>query len=155
MPVNQPFVYTPDYNDPELRLLRTRALEDAGRSRARYGDEIARAGLLGSGAGLASMADFERGMRSDLGSIDDRVFARQRADALDLYRDELAFKRQQELLDQQNSGFRLGALADIGSLFLPGAIGGVSKLAGLFGGPSLPTQSLQAYSGYAPLPERR
>jgi hypothetical protein len=142
----KPFVYTPDYNDPELSLLRRRALDDIGRGRSRISDEIGRSGLLGSSAGFAQLDEFERGSRGYLGDIDDRVFARQRADALDLYRDELAYERQRKLMDEQNSGFRLGALAEIGSAFIPG-IGGVGRTASsMFRNKNLPRASLQAAS---------
>ena len=112
------FSYMPNENDPELALLRRRALEEISRSRMRDVDEISRAGLLGSSAAFGVLGEGERRGARALEDIDMGTFARRRAEALELFRDEENFERQlalgEQQLSAQDSLAGTQALGDIG-----------------------------------------
>ena len=117
------FTYTPDENDAELGLRRSRALRDISRGKANTVNEIGRAGLLGTSAQFGIMGDQETEGQHMLEDITGDVFAKRRREALDLFRDEEDYYRKRALLSDE-SGFRenemgLSALGDIGS-FLGG-----------------------------------
>ena len=143
-----PFSYSPDVGDPELLLRRRRALEESSRDRAGTVGEIGRAGLLGSSAAFDVLGEQEsRGART-LEDIDADTFLKRRLEALQLYRDKVAFERQRALQGQAQSGqeslLGLGALGDIGG-FLGGGLGGLFG-----GGGGLPTNALKEAANFTP-----
>lgn len=95
-----PFSFTPDAKDPEIALRRRNALLDIERGRANTINEIGRAGLLGSSAAFNLIDRDQTQSESFLEDIPNSVFARQRMDALQLYRDNANFQRQLALGEQ-------------------------------------------------------
>lgn len=114
-----PFTFNPDPNDPEIALRRRAALLDQSRTHANTVNEIGRAGLLGSSAafGLLNQGDIQS--NAALEDIPNSVYARQRSDALSLYRDNANFQRQKYLADdgysQQEHMAGLDSLGDLGT----------------------------------------
>ena len=114
-----PFSFTPDPNDPEIGLRRRNALLDIQRGHASTINEIGRAGLLGSSAAFNVLNQGDTQGNAELEDIPNSVYARQRQDALTLYRDNANFQRQLAL-NQQGYGQEehmagLTALGDLGS----------------------------------------
>lgn len=113
------FNFQMDPNDPELQLLRRRALFDIQRGHSSTVDEVSRAGLLGSSAGFAQLADQQLQGDRALRDVDLSTFARRRLEALQLFRDQENFKMQQALGGQQHEfnmqDAALSGLGDIGS----------------------------------------
>lgn len=95
-----PFSFTPDPNDPEIALRRRAALLDQERAHAGTINEIGRAGLLGSSAAFGLLNQDQTQGAAQLEDIPNSVYARQRQDALQLYRDNANFQRQLALNDQ-------------------------------------------------------
>lgn len=95
-----PFSFTPDPNDPEIALRRRAALQDIQRGNAGTINEIGRAGLLGSSAAFNLINRDKVQGEAALEDIPNSVYARQRQDALQLYRDNANFQRQLALGDQ-------------------------------------------------------
>jgi hypothetical protein len=94
----RPFSFTPDPNDPELALLRTR-IQGLGQARqASSLNELARAGLLGSSAAFGVLGEGETETARMLEGADESVFGRRRGEALDLFQQEQNFARELELL---------------------------------------------------------
>lgn len=116
-PKIDPFSFTPDMNDPEIAMRRKAALLDIQRSHASTVNEIGRAGLLGSSAAFNVLNQNETEGNSQLEDIPNSVFAKQRMDALTLYRDNANFKRQLALGDQGNDAAEhMAGLDALGSL---------------------------------------
>lgn len=138
------FQHTPNEADPELLVLRRRALEGNQRDRMRTRDELNRAGLLGSSASFGVLGEAEaRGSRT-LEDVDSQTFARRRGEALDLYRDDLDFRRKMAILeaeadmqDQNALWDSLSGLAQFGgSLLTGGMTGGAGVLRSKYLDPS-------------------
>lgn len=111
------FNYTPDWSDPELLLRRRMAMEDAARSQLGDVNEISRAGLLGSGASFDILGESSRRGLRNLSDVNNEVFGRQRSNAFDLYRDELNFGRQKDILKmQQEANDRAALLEGLGGI---------------------------------------
>jgi hypothetical protein len=130
------FNYIQDENDPELALLRRRAQFLGGQTRMRGSDELGRAGLLGSGVGMDFMSGIDRDNARGISDIESGLFARRRGEGLDIYNNELDWKRRMALtgfnsrLETMNQD-RQGMMS---------ALGGIGKFAGkaglaYFGGP--------------------
>lgn len=128
--------HTPDVYDPELDVRRRRANEDISRSRLNDVNEVARAGLLGSGTAFDILGEGERRGLRQLEDVDDLVFGKQREQGFQLYRDQLNWKREQERMKELERQALLQSLGDIGgflggtalNMFTGGAAGG----AGMF-----------------------
>jgi hypothetical protein len=95
-------------------MRRKAALLDIGRAHAGTVNEIGRAGLLGSSAAFGLLNQDETQGASELEGIPDSVYAKQRQDALTLYRDNANFQRQLALGDQ--SGGQAEHMAGLESL---------------------------------------
>ncbi len=113
-----PFSFTPDPNDPEIVMRRRAALLDLGRTHDSIVNEIGRAGLLGSSAAFNVLNRGDTEGNAALEDIPNSVYARQRMDALSLYRDNANFQRQLALGDQaggqQEHMMGLEALGGVG-----------------------------------------
>ena len=114
-----PFSFTPDPNDPEIALRRKAALLDIQRGHSGTINEIGRAGLLGSSAAFGLLNQDQTQGEAELEDIPNSVYARQRMDALNLYRDDANFQRRLALNDQgygqEERMAGLGALGDVGN----------------------------------------
>lgn len=114
-----PFSFNPNPNDPEIALRRKAALMDIQRAHASTVNEVGRAGLLGSSAAFGLFNQDQTQGDAALEDIPNSVYARQRQDALQLYRDEANFKRQNYLTEggygQQEHMAGLDALSGVGT----------------------------------------
>ena len=112
------FNYIPDQNDPELLLRRRRALEEISRDRGSTINELYRSGLGGSGAAFSVLNEGQTAGARSLEDINSDVFAKRRSEALNLYREHLAFLRQKALAEggygQQERLMGLEGLGNIG-----------------------------------------
>lgn len=115
-----PFSYTQNQNDPELQLLRSRFLEDSSRASADLTNEIGRAGLLGTSTSFDLLRNNENSKLRGLEGIDESLFARRRAEALDQYNREADRNFQLDLLDKQDylnsENNRLDILGQLGGI---------------------------------------
>jgi hypothetical protein len=109
-----PFAFTPDPNDPEIALRRRAALLDIQRGHSDTINEIGRAGLLGSSAAFGLLNQNQTQGEAGLEDIPNSVYARQRQDALALYRDNANFQRSLALADQ--SGYQQEHMAGLDAL---------------------------------------
>lgn len=153
----QPFSYTPNEADPELELLRRRALRQGEQDHMKTSDELARYGLGGSGAAFGVLGQAQNRTNAALEDADNMVYARRRAEALDQYNRQQDYMRQISLLDKQQAmqdrqGL-MNTLGSIGGLAGRAALGyftgGASELLGGFNGtvtPGVPTPF--QYGGY-------
>jgi len=118
IPRIDPFRFDPNENDPELALMRRRALLDQQVSRGRTVDELSRAGLLGSSAAYGVLGINEAQGARTQEDIANEVFSKQRLQALQLYRDNAQFLREKAMAEAgyeaQESQAGLGALEDLG-----------------------------------------
>lgn len=83
------FNYKPDYNDSELLALKMRAGIGAGRRRANLGNEIGRAGLIGSSASFGLNRQLDDDIANMDYGIDQDVFGRRRAEKYDGYQRDM------------------------------------------------------------------
>jgi len=115
------FSYSPNEADPELLLRRKRALLDIQRGQADTTNEIARAGLLGSGKSFDILQSQSVADRGQLEDITSDTFMKRRLEALDLFKGEEDYNQRKSLLSDQ-AGYNensqiLGGLSDIGKGF--------------------------------------
>ena len=136
-PQISPFSFTPDANDPEIAMRRNAALLDIGRAHAGTVNEIGRAGLLGSSAAFGLLNQDQTQGDAMLEGIPNSVYAKQRQDALTLYRDDANFQRSMALNEQ---GY--GQQEHMAGLDALGSIG--ENLPYLFGNSSNPYDSIAA-----------
>lgn len=117
-PQINPFSFTPNENDPELALMRRRALMDMQSQHSTNVNELSRAGLLGSSAAFGVLQGGDTQGYRNLEDITSGAFANQRTQALHEYDLANEFKRQKALTDLGQVGHErlaaLGSLGDIG-----------------------------------------
>lgn len=112
-----PFNFNPDPNDPEIALRRRAALLDQERQHGSTINEIGRAGLLGSSAAYGLLNQDATEGAAQLEDIPNSVYAKQRQDALSLYRDNANFQRQAYLGNQgYNHEEHMAGLSSLESL---------------------------------------
>lgn len=94
-----PFSFQFDENDADLALLRSRILQEGERGKYDAINELGRAGLLGTSAGFAQLDTQRNAKERLLSSARASVMSNRRAEALQLYRDELEYKRKKAFLE--------------------------------------------------------
>lgn len=124
-------IFTPDYNDPEVRMVRGRILNRYPERRARYTDEIARAGLLGSGVAMNNYRNLDVDQEREIEQAEGGVFARQSNQNFRLHEmglaHELELERQREASKTAMLGQLLGIGGGIAGLGLTGGFKGLFK----------------------------
>ena len=99
---HEPFNFTPNPNDPELALRRRQALEVGSRDRMGTVDELARAGLIGSGASFGVLGESQNRTARILEDINSQVYGRQRGEQFDTYNQDIDWERDLAKIDYMN-----------------------------------------------------
>lgn len=119
-PHMRPFSYTPNEMDPELLLRRRLKLQALASEHGDTINEIGRAGLLGSSASFGVLGAQQDAGAAGLENISADVFGKRRAEALDLYTNNLNFSHSKELAqmgyNQQDHLLALQGLSDASEL---------------------------------------
>jgi hypothetical protein len=126
------FQFNPDQNDPELALLRRRALLSGQQDQRSTLDELNRSGLAGSGAAFGVLGEAQNRTNQGVENATNTAFGHQRNEQFDVYKQALDFQNQMKLLREQQHQSTLGSIASIGktvgSFLVPEAAPAMSAL---------------------------